>query len=553
MHDKAKTANWTSDILSATDSEAAHPLFEIRSLVYLYPDGHAALNGIDLTIQRGDRIALVGQNGAGKTTLAQHLNGLFRPRNGSILYDGLPLEGNHLRQARLEIGMLFQDPDDQLFCNTLDEDVAFGPQNQELGSLEVENRVTDSLRRVGLEEFRFKAPHRLSYGQKKRAALATILAMNPKVLILDEPTANLDPKQENLFAELLRQFTGTLICISHDLPLLYGLCSRAVVLENGKVHHDFSFQELVSHRKYLREHGLDFTFRLSCCRNAETNHDEFHHHFPTMSITHENQASDRTTAEEAPSPVLIRMHDYRYRYPDGTWGIRGAGFTIREGEGVAVLGENGAGKSTLVSCMTGIIEGEGEYLFDGKTVSEKGRKELWKHMGIVFQDPADQLFCPSCREEVAFGPKQLRLTNSEVDARVEEALALVRLTGFEDRVPHNLSAGERKRLALASVLSMRPRVLILDEPTANLDPQNEELFCDILRQLSVTKILISHDMDIISLLCERIVVMHQGRLIRDYSTSAFLQDEHLISVNGLDYTLKNACCREIMTLQEKVK
>lgn len=553
MHDEAKEAKWNREIPPASGEETAKPLFAIRSLVYVYPDGRHAINGIDLTIQRGDRIALVGQNGAGKTTLALHLNGLFRPRSGTILYEGLPLEGEHLRQARLRIGMLFQDPDDQLFCNTLDEDVAFGPQNQELESLEIENRVTDSLRSVGLVDFRFKAPHRLSYGQKKRAALATILAMNPEVLILDEPTANLDPKQESLFAELLRQFKGALICISHDLPLLYGLCSRAVVLENGRIHHDFSMEELVSHRKYLRDHGLDFTFRLSCCRNDETNHDKTHHHSHEPSIVSNDQGQDGMAVRETPSHALIRMLDYHYQYPDGAWGIRGVRLAIREGESIAILGENGAGKSTLVSCMTGILEGNGEYSFDGRTVSKKERNKLWQHIGMVFQDPADQLFSPSCREEVAFGPQQLRLAGSEIDARVQEALALVRLEGFEDRVPNNLSAGERKRLALASVLSMKPRVLILDEPTANLDPQNEELFCDILRQLSVTKILISHDMDIIFPLCERIVVMHHGRLIRDYSTSAFMQDEHLISVNGLDYTLKNTCCQEIMRLQGQVE
>ncbi|MEM5785951.1 MAG: energy-coupling factor transporter ATPase [Syntrophobacteraceae bacterium] len=549
MHDTAITPKSISQAPSAFQGEGTPPLFEVRSLRYLYPDGRTALDGIDLTIRKGDRIALVGQNGAGKTTLALHLNGLFRPGGGTVLYEGLPLEGGRIEHVRQRIGMLFQDPDDQLFCNTLDEDVAFGPQNQGLDPYRIESRVTGSLRKVGLEDFRFKAPHRLSYGQKKRAAFATILAMNPEMLILDEPTANLDPKQENLFAELLRDFTGTLVCISHDLPFLYGLCSRAVVLENGKVHHDFSFQELVSHRHYLREHGLDFTFRLSCCRGEGNDESHDHPHTHTISVKDSSKGAAPKAEVKDPSRVLVEMNDYRHQYSDGTWGIRDIGFVTHEGENVAIIGENGAGKSTLVSCIAGIIEGQGEYSFDGKAVSGKRRNELWRHIGVVFQDPADQLFTPSCREEVAFGPKQLKLSRAEVETRVEEALALVRLTGFEDRVPHNLSAGERKRLALASVLSMRPRVLILDEPTANLDPRGEQLFCDILRQLPASKILISHDIDIISLLCERVVVMHRGNLIRDYPVPVFLRDEHLISVNGLDYTFRNACCREITALQ----
>lgn len=545
MKDKACAVRYSEGMRSLNLS----PLFEVRSLKYAYPDGHSVLDGIDLAIYPGDRIALVGQNGAGKTTFIKHLNGLLRPREGEVLCKGLPLEGARLYETRLRIGMLFQDPDDQLFCNTLDEDVSFGPANQGLSSPEVESRVANSLNKMHLEPFRYKAPHHLSYGQKKRAAFATLLAMSPEILILDEPTANLDPKQEQFFTDLLSEFPGTLICISHDLPFLFSFCSRAVVLENGKIHHDFSMQELVSHRDYLREHGLDFTFRLSCCRENGAEHSGHHIHTAHPCATSSPHQDERANADSETQP-LIRMRDYSYQYPDGTWGFRGLELAIREGESVAVVGENGAGKSTLVSCLAGICEGKGNYSFDEKPVVGKYRKSLWRHIGIAFQDPADQLFCPSCREEVAFGPKQLKLPSSQVEERVEEALALVRLTGFESRVPHHLSAGERKRLALAAVLAIRPRVIILDEPTANLDPRSEELFCEILRDLDVTTVLISHDIDIISLLCQRTVVIHGGRLVRDYSTAAFLHDEHLLSINGLDYTFKNACCREIMRLQD---
>jgi energy-coupling factor transport system ATP-binding protein len=530
----------------ARRSEEGPPAFDLRSLHFQYGDGIPALKGIDLAIFPGDKVALVGQNGAGKTTLIKHLNGLYRPSQGKVFYQGEELSDDRLARTRLEIGILFQDPDDQLFCNTLDEDVAFGPRNQRLGREEVEGRVRQALNRLGLDQLRFKAPHHLSYGQKKRAAFATILAMNPKVLILDEPSANLDPQQERFFIEFLREFQGTLICISHDLPFLYEFCDRAVVLEDGKIHHDTTMQDLISHRDYLRDHGLDFTFRLSCCQGhgSEEGHERFH------GSPHYNADPGHSQPggpiEERP---VILLEDYSYRYGDGTWGIRDVSLSMAEGDSVAVVGQNGAGKSTMVSCVAGIFEGHGRYAFDGSTVSGKNRKGLWRQIGITFQDPADQLFCPSCRDEIAFGPRQLGLPAAEVRARVEESLALVRLSGFEERVPHHLSAGERKRVALASVLAMRPRVIILDEPTANLDPQSELLLCEILHELPVTKILISHDIDIVALLCERTVVMHQGRIIRDYPTTRFMRDDHLISINGLDYTFKNACCREIRRLQ----
>lgn len=530
-------------------SSGSPPVFEIRSIHYEYGNGIPAIKGIDLAIHPGDKVALVGRNGAGKTTLIKHLNGLYRPTQGQVLYQGKMLEGSHLARARFEIGVLFQDPDDQLFCSTLDEDVAFGPRNQRVEGEEVERRVRDALAKVGLEHLRYKAPHRLSYGQKKRAAFATLLSMRPEVLVLDEPSANLDPGQERFFVDMLREYPGTLVCISHDLPFLYEFCDRAVVLENGAIHHDTTMQELVARREYLRDHGLDFTFRLSCCREHGFDHGDPAHHGPHEHGVNEPTAEAFPTDGPAKDRSVISMADYSYRYGDGTWGVRDVVVSIAEGESVAIVGQNGAGKSTLVSCIAGILEGRGIYRFDGKTVVGKARKGLWRDIGVVFQDPADQLVSPSCREEVAFGPRQQGLSLSEVNARVEESLELVRLAGFEDRVPHHLSAGERKRVALASVLAMRPRVLILDEPTANLDPMSEQLLCEILRGLRVTQILISHDMDIISLLCERSIVMHQGRIIRDYPTASFMADEHLVSINGLDYTFKNACCREIRRLQ----
>jgi len=526
---------------------------EAEGLSFRYPGGRTALESIDLRIEAGDRIALVGHNGAGKTTLVKHFNGLLRPESGVVRFEGHPLQGDHLVKARRKIGFLCQDPDDQLFCSTLDEDVAFGPYHQGLPREEIEERVRRALEAVGLEAVRYKPPHHLSYGQKKRAALATILSMEPGILILDEPTANLDPKQERLFLELLKNFQGTLICISHDLIFLYEICSRAVVLEKGRIHHDFSMQELVSQKEYLREHGLDFTFRFSCCREeGEPPHlhgTPLTESVPLRSAAPQNLMMPVGGSRPASEP-LVQLENYSLRYPDGSWGVRNIDFTIYEGESVAIVGENGAGKSTLVSCIAGVLEGEGVYRFEGNPVGGKSKEVLWRKIGLVFQDPADQLFCPTCREEAAFGPKRLGLSPQEIEERVEASLHRVRLDGFEDRVPHHLSAGERKRIALAAVLSMKPRLLILDEPTANLDPQSEELLCRILGEVDATKILVSHDMDIIALLCRRTVVMHQGRVIRDYPTVEFIRDKSLVSINGLDYTFKNACCREILRLQE---
>ncbi len=525
--------------------ESGIPLYDLDSLSFRYPDGTYALRDVSLKIHPGDRIALVGRNGSGKTTLVKHLNGLHSCQEGSIGYKGHQLTESMLGELRLATGVLFQDPDDHLFCNSLYDDVAFGPMNQGLDEDTVISRVLEQLTAVNLEKLCYKPAHLLSYGQKKRAAFAAIMAMKPDVLILDEPTANLDPRQEKIFKELLREYSGTLIIIDHDLLFLYDLCDRAVVMSDGAIHHDYSFDQLVSQRESLREHGLDFTFRFSCLDHHQGVN--VHHHYQH---THEHPIGAIHAPSLEPVAPLMEMQHYSFRYADGTLGLSDANLIIRLGDTLALVGENGAGKSTLAACLLGLNRGQGYFFVEGRPVTNGLRKGLWRRVGMVFQNSADQLFTPSCREEVAFGPQQMGIKGEELNQRVNEALARVHLQGFEDKVPLNMSGGERKRLAIAAALSMRPEMLILDEPTASLDPHGEELLIEILDSLGLTTILITHDLFFIERLSTRAIVMHQGTIIRDYSTAEFLADDHLQSVNGLDYSYKAACGRRIMALQD---
>jgi len=516
-------------------------LFSLEGLVYRYPDETLALSDVHLDIVPGDRIALVGQNGSGKTTLIKLLCGLLRPTAGQVYYKAASFTGDYLEHSRLGIGLLFQDPDDQLFGHSLLEDAAFGPRCQGLAQQAAESAAREALQRVGLKEMAYKAPHNLSYGQKKRAALAGLLAMRPDVLLLDEPTANLDPHQEQVFLDLLSGFTGTLICISHDLIFLYELCDRAVVLDKGRIEHDYTMRELVSQRQALREHGLDFSFRLVAA---------LHPHAPAQPGTAD--VEEAPPADAGPEqPAVVDLRNYTYRYPDGTLALCDASLAFQAGERVAIVGENGAGKTTLLSCLLGLHQGRGEFLFDGRTVTRRRRKALWRQVGMVFQDSADQLFCPSVREEIVFGLHQLGLPQTEIRKRLDKALSLVRLEGFEDRVPLHLSGGERKRLALACVLAMEPKLLILDEPTAGLDPRGEELLLTILRQLDVTLLLVSHDMFFVGELTRRTLVMHKGRILEDVPTRDFLQDERLGNLNGLAFAFRQRSGRAIHALQHE--
>ena len=244
------------------------PSLEVRAVRFAYPDGHVALHGVDLTVQRGERVALLGPNGAGKTTLVLHLNGILPPPQaagaaGSVLVAGLtanPADRACLAEIRRRVGIVFQDPDDQLFLPTVAEDVAFGPANLGLRGPELTARVDEALAAVGMLEHRDRAPHHLSFGQRRRVAVATVLAMHPEILVLDEPSSNLDPAARRELAEILRGLPVTLLMVTHDLPYALELCERAVILDTGRIVADGRTPELLADAELLAQHRLELPF-----------------------------------------------------------------------------------------------------------------------------------------------------------------------------------------------------------------------------------------------------------------------------------------------------
>lgn len=233
------------------------PAVQLKGLGYAYPDGILALDGIDLVVQPGERVALIGPNGAGKTTLMLHLNGLTSPTSGSVEIDGTPISEANLDEIRQRVGLVFQDPDDQLFMPTVFGDVAFGPRNLGVNGDEIERRVRGALRHVGMAGSEERPPHHLSFGQRQRVALATVLAMGPRVLALDEPTSNLDPRGRRALINLLADLDATLLVATHDLELALELCERSVLLDGGRLIADGPTREIVSDDRLTTEHGLE--------------------------------------------------------------------------------------------------------------------------------------------------------------------------------------------------------------------------------------------------------------------------------------------------------
>lgn len=243
----------------------SHHIVEAENLTHVYPDGTTAIRDISIRITHGESVALVGANGAGKSTLLLHLNGYLTPSSGTVRIGDYPLTKETLREARKTVGMIFQDPDDQLFMPTIHEDVAFGPHNLGLPREEVEKRVSDALSRMGIEHLKHRPPYHLSAGEKRRAAIATVLSMTPDILVLDEPTTGLDPRGRRQIISLLKEFTHTKIIATHDLDLVLDLCSRTIVLHGGRIRADGLTHDIFSDPELLKECRLEIPLSMQGC------------------------------------------------------------------------------------------------------------------------------------------------------------------------------------------------------------------------------------------------------------------------------------------------
>lgn len=233
---------------------------DVRDLAYRYPDGNQALFGVNMRVGRGERVAMLGPNGAGKTTLVMHLNGILRAGHGTVEITGMAVADDNLMEIRRRVGIVFQDPDDQLFMPTVRQDVAFGPANLGLRGAELDARVDEALDLVGMREYAERPPHHLSFGQRRRVAVATVLAMRPDILVLDEPSSNLDPAGRRELAEIVRSLDVTILMVTHDLPYALELCPRAMVLSGGVIVADAPTRELLADTDLLAAHRLELPF-----------------------------------------------------------------------------------------------------------------------------------------------------------------------------------------------------------------------------------------------------------------------------------------------------
>ncbi len=505
---------------------------------------HRAIDDVNLDIEPGQFIAILGHNGSGKSTLAKHMNAILAPTEGTMWVDGKNTkQKENLWDVRQSAGMVFQNPDNQIIGTVVEEDVGFGPENLGVPAEEIWKRVEDSLAAVGMLEYRHHSPNKLSGGQKQRVAIAGVVAMRPKCIVLDEPTAMLDPngRKEVLktVEELRKREKVTVILITHYMEEVIG-ADRVIVMDHGHVVMDGTAREVFGQVELLKKYGLDVPQVTLLAHELKKKGypipDGVLSVEELLSALSECKTSGKKTAvlyeDRRPdaghkgTPIL-KLDHVSYTYSQGNayemQALKDINLDLYVGQFVGIIGHTGSGKSTLIQHLNGLIKAtEGHIYYNGEDIyGDKYKLRNLRHqVGLVFQYPEYQLFETDVLADVCFGPKNQGLSEEECKIRAKEALQLVGLPEkYYSRSPFELSGGQKRRAAIAGVLAMKPKVLVLDEPTAGLDPKGRD---DILNQIAhlqkegnQTVILVSHSMEDIAKYVDRIVVMIRGTKMYD--------------------------------------
>jgi cobalt transport protein ATP-binding subunit len=554
----------------------------IEGLSYRYRGQEKpALDGVDLKVAEGEFVVVMGPSGAGKSTLCVSLNGLiphfFRGRmEGEVLIEGRSTREGKVGEFADEVGLVFQDFEAQLFSTNVALEVAFGPENFQVEREEMVRRVESVLERVRLQGFEDRTPATLSGGQKQRLAIASVLAIEPRILCLDEPTTDLDPIGKlgvfEIAEELKDRDDVTLIVVEHETEETLD-ADRIVVLRDGKIVADRPAREVLRDVKLLEESSV---MPLQVARffhergteggqlplTPEEGVEEFGRRgWRVSSARHGELVEADERREEGYGEPVIEVEGLTYRYPNGVVALEGVDLTVRRGEFLAVLGQNGSGKTTLVKHFNGLLKPtEGSVRVDGEETVKQGIRLLGQRVGYVFQNPDHQIFSDTVADEVAFGPKIREMEEDEIEERVKEALAAVGMEGRGDEDPFGLTKGERQRVAVASVLAVRPEVLILDEPTTGLDYAEQQSMMDLVKRLNEggsTIIAVTHTMWVVAEYAHRAVVVRDGKMFLSGTVREVFAEEEKVRDASLRpphiVSLGNSMGFPVLSVEEMLK
>lgn len=518
------------------------------------------LKDISLSVPEGQFLAILGHNGCGKSTLAKHFNAILTPTAGKVTVAGIDTsDEERLFDIRQTVGMVFQNPDNQLVATIVEEDVAFAPENMGVPQPEIRRRVDEALKQVDMYEYRDHAPHQLSGGQKQRVAIAGVIAMQPKCIVMDEPTAMLDPKGRREVMKTIRMLNKekgiTVVLITHYMDEA-AQADRVVVMDGGKIIMDNVPKKIFSRVKELRAVGLDVPQVTELCdmlieKGVDISPEIIHEQEcaeALFMLTKGRSAVIPPKPEEFVEdnrPVVLTADKVTYKYSVGTpfekTAVDSVDLDIREGEFVGIIGHTGSGKSTLIQHFNGLVKPtSGRVLVDGADIWGRGVniRDIRFKVGLVFQYSEHQLFEETVAKDIAYGPKNMGLTEEEIKQRVVSAAESMDIVKLLNKSPFELSGGQQRRVALAGVLAMDPEVLILDEPAAGLDPKGRDKILGQIKQYhekyGKTILLVSHSMEDIVKYAGKVLVMNKSRLFcYDTVDRVFARTEELAKI-GLD-------------------
>lgn len=519
------------------------------------------LKGINLEIPKGQFAAILGHNGCGKSTLAKHFNGILTGTKGKVYVNGIDTEEeDRIFDIRQTVGMVFQNPDNQLVATVVEEDVAFAPENLGVPPAEIRRRVDEALKTVSMYEYREHSPHQLSGGQKQRVAIAGILAMQPECIVLDEPTAMLDPKGRKEVMDTIKLLNSrgvTIVLITHYMEEA-AQAQRVIVMDDGIIAMDDVPHKIFSQVERLKGYALDVP------QVTELMYELNRSGIPVSTeVLNENEAVPAILAldpkkgfcpaEKAPQAeqkekreIIAEVRDLVYKYSVGSpfesTAVDHVSVAIEKGSFVGVIGHTGSGKSTLIQHLNGLLKPtEGQVLINGKDIWEKDAdlRGVRFMAGLVFQYSEHQLFEETVFKDIAYGPKNMGLSDEEVKERVLSAAKSMGLSDeLLERSPFDLSGGQKRRAALAGVIAMQPELLILDEPAAGLDPKGRDKVLEEIHEYheksGTTILLVSHSMEDIVKYADKVLVMNRGRLFCYEDTDEVFRRAREIRQVGLD-------------------
>jgi len=529
----------------------------VENVHYAYPpltpggEPIPVLKGVNLRVRRGEFLALMGPTGVGKTTLCLTLNGILPHLMGGTFQGKVVVAGMDTREhgpgeMSRQVGLVFQDPESQLFNMTVEGEVAFGLESLGLSPSEMEERIAWALEVVRLSGLRQRHPLQLSGGQKKRLAIATVLAMRPQVLVLDEPVTGLDPVGRHevlsVVEELKREREATVIMVEQDAEAVLTWADRVVIMEEGRLVLEGSPRQVLSQVESLHDWGLAVP-QLGELAHLFNRRQGTSFHFFTEDEAYSALADEPISNIQYPVPdtqhptssehsTAVQVEDLCYRYDDGPWAVADINLSVEAGEFLAIIGQNGSGKTTLVKHLNGLLRPtRGRVLVLGQDTAGQSVGQLARKVGYLFQNPDHQIFAPTIWEEVAFGLRNLGFSEGEVATHATEALALFGLGDHADTPPAVLGYGLRRKVTLAAVWAMRPQVLVLDEPTAGLDWRGT---CTLMEEVTSlnsqghTIILVTHDMKLVAEFARQVLVLDEGRALAYGPTRQLFQQEAIL-------------------------